>query len=192
MRYDSVLMRPRFSRRFRARPSTYPPAVREKSLWYPGYWVRSLVRKWLFLLMQIKLIFTRKASHLASFWKWEFLKLRHGLFAKTKPENREKKRKEKRREKENFRGILTWYSKIPSLDRILAADLLFHDFFFHGRQIRGRASFLFTSGDSLCYWKSNVQHVPKLFATFSSLEDRDCQPHLRAQANPVILIMPIL
>ena len=30
--------------------------------------------------MQIKLIFTTKVSHLASFWKWEFLELRNGLF----------------------------------------------------------------------------------------------------------------
>ena len=29
--------------------------------------------------MQIKLIFTRKALHLASFWKWEFLELQNGL-----------------------------------------------------------------------------------------------------------------
>ena len=30
--------------------------------------------------MQIKLIFTRKFVHLASFWKWEFLELGSGLF----------------------------------------------------------------------------------------------------------------
>ena len=30
--------------------------------------------------MQIKLIFTRKIVHLASFWKWGFLKLKSGLF----------------------------------------------------------------------------------------------------------------
>ena len=29
--------------------------------------------------MQIKLIFTRKAVHLASFWKWEILELRSEL-----------------------------------------------------------------------------------------------------------------
>ena len=32
-----------------------------------------------FTLMQIKLIFTRKVVHLASFWKWGFLELRSGL-----------------------------------------------------------------------------------------------------------------
>ena len=33
---------------------------------------RLMIWKWFFILMQIKLIFTRKALHLASFWKWEF------------------------------------------------------------------------------------------------------------------------
>jgi len=28
--------------------------------------------KWFFILMQIKLIFTRQVAHLASFWKWGF------------------------------------------------------------------------------------------------------------------------
>jgi len=28
--------------------------------------------------MQMKLIFSRKVLHLASFWKWEFLELRTG------------------------------------------------------------------------------------------------------------------
>ena len=31
-----------------------------------------LICKWFFILMQIKLIFTRKVVHLASFWKWGF------------------------------------------------------------------------------------------------------------------------
>ena len=31
-----------------------------------------LIWKWFFILMQIKLIFTRKVVHLASFWKWGF------------------------------------------------------------------------------------------------------------------------
>ena len=35
-----------------------------------------------FILMQIKLIFTRKVVHLASFWKWRFLELGSGLFKK--------------------------------------------------------------------------------------------------------------
>ena len=34
-----------------------------------------LIRKWLFILMQIKLIFTRKVVHFASFWKWRFMEL---------------------------------------------------------------------------------------------------------------------
>ena len=38
------------------------------------------IRKWFFNLMQIKLIFTRKVVHLASFWKWGFLELGSGLF----------------------------------------------------------------------------------------------------------------
>ena len=34
----------------------------------------------IFILMQVKLIFTRKVVHLASFWKWGFLELGGGLF----------------------------------------------------------------------------------------------------------------
>ena len=30
-------------------------------------------------MMQIKLIFTTKVSHLASFWEWDFLELGNGL-----------------------------------------------------------------------------------------------------------------
>ena len=30
-------------------------------------------------MMQIKLIFTTKVSHLASFWKWDFLELGNGV-----------------------------------------------------------------------------------------------------------------
>ena len=37
---------------------------------------QSIIRKWYFILMQIKLVFTRKVLHLDSFWKWEFLE--HG------------------------------------------------------------------------------------------------------------------
>ena len=37
----------------------------------------------IFILMQIKLIFTGKVVHLASFWKWEFMELRSGLFNET-------------------------------------------------------------------------------------------------------------
>ena len=38
-----------------------------------------LIWKWFFILMQIKLIFTRKVVYLASFWKWGFLELGSGL-----------------------------------------------------------------------------------------------------------------
>ena len=39
-----------------------------------------LIWKWIFILIQIKLIFTRKVAHLASFWKWGFLELGSDLF----------------------------------------------------------------------------------------------------------------
>ena len=39
-----------------------------------------LIWKSFFILIQIKLIFTRKVVHLASFWKWGFLELGTGLF----------------------------------------------------------------------------------------------------------------
>ena len=38
-----------------------------------------LIWKWFFILMQVKLIFTRKFEQLASFWKWEFWGLGSGL-----------------------------------------------------------------------------------------------------------------
>ena len=44
-----------------------------------------------FILKQIKLIFTRKAVHLVSFWKWGFLELWSGLFpiGKFRPGNQD-------------------------------------------------------------------------------------------------------
>ena len=39
-----------------------------------------MIWKWVLIMMHIKLIFTTKVSHLASFWKWDFLELRNGLF----------------------------------------------------------------------------------------------------------------
>ena len=41
---------------------------------------KPLIWKWVLIMMQIKLIFTTKVSHLASFWKWDFLELGNGLF----------------------------------------------------------------------------------------------------------------
>ena len=54
-----------------------------------------LIWKRFFILMQIKLIFTRKVAHLASFWKWGFLEFGSGLliwkeFSYTKRANAKK------------------------------------------------------------------------------------------------------
>ena len=40
-----------------------------------------LIWKWFFILIQIKLIFTRKVLLLAWFWKWEFLPLGSGILS---------------------------------------------------------------------------------------------------------------
>ena len=40
---------------------------------------KPLIWKWFLIMMQIKLIFTTKVSHLTSFWKWDFLELGNGL-----------------------------------------------------------------------------------------------------------------
>ena len=40
---------------------------------------KPLILKLFLIMMQIKLIFTTKVSHLASFWKWDFLELGNGL-----------------------------------------------------------------------------------------------------------------
>ena len=42
---------------------------------------KPLIWKWFLTMMQIKLIFTTKVSHLTSFWKWVFLELGNGLLA---------------------------------------------------------------------------------------------------------------
>ena len=52
-----------------------------------------LIWKSFFILMQIKLIFTRKVVHLASFWKWGFLELGSGLFQRTSFKFKKTKRK---------------------------------------------------------------------------------------------------
>ena len=41
---------------------------------------KPLIWKWFLIMMQIKLFFTTKVSHLASFWKRDFLELGNGLF----------------------------------------------------------------------------------------------------------------
>ena len=40
---------------------------------------KPLIWKWFLIMIQIKLIFTTKVSHLASFWEWDFLELGNGL-----------------------------------------------------------------------------------------------------------------
>ena len=55
-----------------------PPGLCIKTSAQPLMW------KWLFILMQIKLILTRKVLHLASFWKWGFLELGSGLLTYTR------------------------------------------------------------------------------------------------------------
>ena len=45
---------------------------------------KPLIWKWFLIMMQIKLIFTTKVSHLASFWKWDLLELGNGLFTALK------------------------------------------------------------------------------------------------------------
>ena len=66
-----------------------PNLVNSSWLWriFPGPLYRNklsaqpLIWKWFFILMQIKLIFTRKFVHLASLWKWGSLELGSGLLA---------------------------------------------------------------------------------------------------------------
>ena len=55
--------------------SEFPPGLRLKT----RLSAQPLIWKWFFILMQIKLISTRKVVHLASFWKRGFLELGSGL-----------------------------------------------------------------------------------------------------------------
>ena len=52
-----------------------PPGLRFKT----RVGAQPLIWKCFFILMQIKLTFTKKVVHLASFWKWGFLELGSGL-----------------------------------------------------------------------------------------------------------------
>ena len=61
--------------------SEFPPSLCIKT----RLSAQPLIWKWFFILMQIKLIFTRKFVHLASFWKWGFLELGSGLFNPLNP-----------------------------------------------------------------------------------------------------------
>ena len=62
---------------------------REKNRSFPSYpslcfkarvSAKPLIWKLFYIFMQTKLIFTKKVSHFASFWKWEFLELGNSLF----------------------------------------------------------------------------------------------------------------
>ena len=56
-------------------PSCLKPLIQSETKYKAITW------KWFFSLIQIKLIFTTKFLHFASFWKWEFLKLGNGLLS---------------------------------------------------------------------------------------------------------------
>ena len=64
---------------------TYHPFAIGHSRVPPGLGIKTrlsakrLIWKWFFILMQIKLVFTRTVVHLVSFWKWGFLELGSGL-----------------------------------------------------------------------------------------------------------------
>ena len=57
-------------------PPPLPPYLK---VWIHHWSVTLLMWKWYVILMQVKFIFTRKVSHLASFRKWEVLELSNGL-----------------------------------------------------------------------------------------------------------------
>ena len=66
LQYKTILKRPF--------PSSPGPLFKMRVGGQPLIW------KSIFILMQIKLIFTRKVVPLASFWKWGFLELGSGIF----------------------------------------------------------------------------------------------------------------
>ena len=57
------------------RPFRVPPSLCIKT----RVSAQPLIWKWFFIVVQIKLIFTRTFVHLASFWKWGFLELGSSL-----------------------------------------------------------------------------------------------------------------
>ena len=66
---------------FSGYPKCLPNLVNSSWLWRTGhFWVPPglCIKTRLSVLMQIKLIFTRKFVHLASLWKWGFLELKSG------------------------------------------------------------------------------------------------------------------
>ena len=77
---------PRFDSQSQSKSVQINTMVREANFWVaPRLFLKtrvspnSLIRKLFFRFVQIKLIFTWKLLHLASFWKWEFwhLKMTH-------------------------------------------------------------------------------------------------------------------
>ena len=71
----------------KVRSTLFPPALKGHFRVPPGLCFKTrvgaqpLIRKSFFILMNLKLIFTRKGLHLTSFWKWGFLEHGSGLFA---------------------------------------------------------------------------------------------------------------
>ena len=56
-------------------------STKSHPVWYEdNLSAQLIIRKWVFILMQIKLVFSRKFLHVASFWKWEFLEHGNGLY----------------------------------------------------------------------------------------------------------------
>ena len=74
----ALIFRPNWGpKKFFLRPSPLLPSYLK--VWIRNWSVTLVIWKWYFVLMQVKLIFTRKVSHLVWFWKWEFLELGSGL-----------------------------------------------------------------------------------------------------------------
>ena len=76
-----------------------------------------LIWKWFFILMQMKLVFTRTVVHLVSFWKWGFLELGSGLLNSNLSIGQGEKKYSRRNVKYVGRVGMTW--------KILTFGLLF-------------------------------------------------------------------
>ena len=124
-----------------------------------------LIWKWFFILMQIKLIFTRKIVDLASFWKGGFLELRSDLLKERNIDGQSKITP--------HLAILVGFTRIANSNKIINLTSLWHmnSYTFYSYLINK------SSGVSLIVYTVHVS------ALYLSLSVPDCTLMMRKQGT---------
>ena len=124
-----------------------------------------LIWKWFFILMQIKLIFTRKIVDLASYWKSGFLELGSGLLKERNIDGQSKITP--------HLAILVGFTRIANSNKIINLTSLWHM----------NSIILFIHKINKSSWVSLIVytvHVSALYVSFSIL---DCTLMMRKQGT---------